>query len=164
MLKTIFKRALIGFVIGILLGDGIAVFESLFSGGPFRPFPVILEQFFGSAALAFTVQTLASGLYGAVCFAGTVIYELDRIPLTAATAIHCLSVVLLFPVLGLTLGWLETMTEIIIMAVIQSAAYFVVWLILFFSYRKQVKELNALQKQIQDKSDSQNTDSKEEVK
>ena len=37
MLKATLKRALIGVIIGILMGDGIAIITSLMSGGEFMP-------------------------------------------------------------------------------------------------------------------------------
>ena len=161
MLKATLKRALIGVIIGILMGDGIAIITSLMSGGEFMPVSETLRNSCSGTVPAFIVQTIVSGLYGAVCFAGISLYEIERMPMALASALHCLGIVLLFIPIGFCLGWAQTVAEFLIMAAIQTASYFVVWLILYLSYRRQVKELNMLQKQIQDKTAPKNNSNKE---
>lgn len=152
MLKKALIRALIGFIIGILMGDGIAMLTTI--GGDFIPAAASLIGLCGGFPQAFMVQTLLSGLYGAVTFGSISLYDIERLPLALASVVHCLIIVLLHIPNSLFLGWSETVWDVLIMAGIQVAAYFVIWLILYLAYRKQVKELNELQKHIQDKSEN----------
>ena len=92
------------------------------------------------------LQGLFSGLYGAVCFASVVLYDIERWPLALATAAHCAVIILIFPLVGSFLGWVNSITEILIIAGIQLICFFIIWLILYFSYKKQVRELNDMQK------------------
>ncbi len=75
------------------------------------------------------------------------LYEAERLSLAAATALHCALIVLLFIPISLLLGWVGSIVETIIIASIQIAAFFMIWLILWAIYKKQVKELNEMQKQ-----------------
>lgn len=150
MLKTILKRALLGFLIGMAMGDGIAVISSLFSGGSFMPVAQSLVQKTGGIGEALLVQTLLSGVYGSIAFGSISLYDIEKLPLALTSVLHCMIIVLLHIPNALFLGWEETLADVLIMAGIQIASYFIVWLILYFSYRKQVSELNDLQKQMDD--------------
>ncbi len=160
MLKKTLKRALIGFLLGIILGDGIAIMTGLFSEGNFRPVAVTLEQMCGNMAAAFLIQTILSGVYGAVCFGSVSFYEIESLPLALASICHCLLIVILYIPTSLFLGWCETIWDHLIMAGIQIAAYFMIWLILYCSYRKEVRKLNELQQKIQKQSQSSEKEEK----
>lgn len=151
MLISFLKRAALGFLIGILMGDGIAVMSAFMSGGDFLPVSGELAGSCGSVGTAFLIQTVISGLYGAVCFGGITLYELERWPLALASLTHCLGIVLLFYPVAICLGWFGSLWEILIMSGIQVAVYFFIWLILYIVYSRQVRELNELQKHIQDR-------------
>ncbi len=148
MLKKTLIRAALGFLIGIIMGDGIAIVTGILSEGDFRPVNLSLEQMCGSMAAAFLVQTVLSGVYGAICFGAISVHEIERLPMALASVLHCLLIVILFVPVSFCLGWCVTIGEYLIMAGIQIAVYFMIWLILYFSYRKEVKKLNELQQQI----------------
>ncbi len=150
MLKKTLIRVLIGFVVGILMGDGIAMMTT--AGGDFVPASPLLIGLCGGFWQAFTVQTLLSGLYGAITFGCITLYDIERWPLAFTSVVHCLIIVLLHIPNSLFLGWSQTVWDVLIMAGLQVAAYFVIWLILYLTYRKQVKELNELQQHLQDKT------------
>ena len=98
------------------------------------------------------LQSLFSGLYGAACFAGMSFYDADRLPLALATALHCGTIVLLFIPISLILGWISNITELLIVMAIQLVVFFIIWLIMWAAYKKQVKELNEMQKDFAEKS------------
>ena len=102
------------------------------------------------------LQSAFSGLYGAVCFAGMSFYEAERLPLAAATASLCALIVLAFIPISYLLGWVGGIVETLIIAAAQAAAFFVIWLILYSVYKKQVRELNDLQKNITGHNDETN--------
>ena len=147
MLKKTLKMAGIGFLIGIVIGDLIALLtgNSDTEGITFAS-KQLLDMAGGNAVIAMLLQSLFSGLYGAVCFAGMSFYEIERMPLAAATALHCGLIVLPFIPISYLLGWVSGIVETLIIASAQIAAFFVIWLVMYFGYKKQVKELNELQK------------------
>ena len=147
MLKKTLKMAGIGFLIGIVIGDLIAL---LTGNGDTEGITFASKQLLdmagGNAVIAMLLQSLFSGLYGAVCFAGMMFYEAERLPLAAATALHCATIILLFIPIALFLGWVSNITEILIIMSIQLVCFFIIWLIMWSIYKKQVKELNDMQK------------------
>ncbi len=147
MLVKTFKRAGIGFLIGIMIGDMIAILTGTSSsGGISFTSKQLLDMAGGSAAAAMLLQSLFSGLYGAICFGGMSLYDAERLPLAAATALHCALIVLIFIPISLLLGWVSQTFEVLIISMIQLAVFFIIWLILYFVYKKQVEELNEMMK------------------
>ena len=147
MLKKTLIRAIIGFLVGMLVGNLIAILTGTSStNGVTFASAQLLSMAGGNALVAMLLQSLFSGLYGAVCFAGMTFYEAERLPLAAATALHCAAIVLLFIPIALFLGWVSEILEIAIIAGIQIVVFFIIWLIMWSIYKKQVKELNDMQK------------------
>lgn len=145
MLKVVLRRAGIGFLIGAVIGNAIAILTGTSStDGVTFASKQLLDMAGGSPVVAMILQSLFSGLYGAVCFGGMTFYDVERLPLAAATALHCALIVLLFIPIALLLGWVSQIAEILIIAVIQLVAFFMIWLIMYLIYKKQVKELNDL--------------------
>ena len=147
MLKKTLKMAGIGFLIGIVIGNLIAFLTgSSRTGAEAFASVQLLNMSGGSPAVAIILQSLFSGLYGAACFAGVVFYDIERMPLAAATALHCAVIVLLYAPIAFLLGWVSNIIELLIVAGIQIVVFFIIWLILYFGYKKQVRELNDMQK------------------
>ena len=146
MLAKTLKHAGIGFLIGIVIGNLIAVLtgNSDTDGVTFAS-QKLLDMSGGNGAVAMLLQSAFSGLYGAVCFAGMSFYEAERLPLAAATALHCALIIFTFIPISLLLGWTSGIAGIIIIASIQLVCFFIIWLILYLVYKKQVRELNELQ-------------------
>ena len=146
MLKKTLKAAGIGFLLGIVIGDLIALLtgNSDTEGVTFAS-QKLLDMAGGNGTAAMILQSLFSGIYGAVCFAGMSFYEIERMSLAAATASHCALIVLAFIPISYLLGWVGGIVETLIIAAAQAAAFFVIWLILYSVYKKQVRELNDLQ-------------------
>ena len=147
MLKKTLIRAIIGFLVGMLVGNLIAILTGTSStNGVTFASAQLLSMAGGNGTVAMLLQSLFSGLYGAVCFAGMSFYEIERMPLALATALHCALIVLLFIPIALLLGWVSNITEILIIMSIQLVCFFIIWLIMWSIYKKQVKELNDMQK------------------
>ena len=149
MLKKTLKSALIGFLLGIVIGNVIAILTgNSDTGGVTFASQKLLDIAGGNGVVAMLLQSFFSGLYGAACFAGMSFYEIERLPLAAVTAMHCALIIVTFIPLGLLLGWVSSITEILIMASIQFIIYFIIWLIICANYKKQVKELNEINERI----------------
>ena len=151
MLKKMLKLAGIGFLIGAVVGNVIAVLSGI-SDGEIQLFSQkLLEIAGGNQVLAAVLQSLFSGLYGAFCFCGISLYDMERLPLAAATALHCALIILPFIPIALLLGWFESITSLLIMSCFQLIGFIIIWLILYFVYKKQVRELNDMQKDFSEK-------------
>ena len=145
MLAKTLKRAGIGFLIGIVIGNLIALITGNSStGGVTLATKQLLDMAGGNSVIAMLLQSFFSGLYGALCFAGMSLYEMERLPLAAATALHCAIIVIFYIPIALLLGWVSGNAEILMIAGIQIVVFFIIWLIMYFAYRKQVRELNEL--------------------
>ena len=152
MLKKTLIRAALGFLIGIVIGNVIATLTGTSdTGGVTFASKRLLDIAGGNGVIAMLLQSLFSGLYGAACFEGMSLYEAERMPLAASTALHCGLIVLPFIPISYLLGWVGGILETVIIAAIQIVAFFIIWLILYFVYKKQVRELNEMQKQFSDK-------------
>jgi len=153
MLKKTLKAAGIGFLIGMIVGNVIAFLTgNSGTGGVTFASPQLLDMAGGSGTVAMLLQSLFSGLYGAVCFAGMSFYEIERMPLAAATALHCALIVLLFVPIALLLGWVSDIGTLLMISGMQLVGFFIIWLILYFGYKKQIRELNEMQEHFQNKN------------
>ena len=147
MLKKALKFAGIGFLIGIVVGNAIAILTGTSNtGGVTFASQKLLSMAGGSAVVAMILQSLFSGIYGAACFAGVCFYDIERMPLAAATAAHCAVIIFIYIPVALLLGWVGSILEIVVIAGIQLVVFFIIWLIMWSIYKKQVKELNDMQK------------------
>ncbi len=152
MLKKTLKAAGIGFLLGIVIGNLIAFLTgNSDTGGITFASAKLLEMAGGNAVIAMLLQSLFSGLYGAVCFAGMSFYEIERMPLAVATALHCALIVLLFIPIALLLGWVSQIETQLMISGIQLVCFFIIWLIMYAGFKKQVKELNELQEKNENK-------------
>ena len=146
MLKKTLRYAVIGFLIGIVVGNVIAILTGTSdSGGVTFASQKLLDISGGNGVIAMLLQSLFSGLYGAMCFAGMNLYDAERLPLAAATALHCALILLPFIPISILLGWVSSITETMIIAGIQLVVFFIIWLILYAVYKSQVKKLNEMQ-------------------
>ena len=145
-MRNALKRAGIGFLLGIALCTVITIL----TGGASKD---LIEKA-GGVKAALLLQTALSGLYGALCMGATVIYDAERIPHALSALCHCLCCIVPFFPLSLFLGWADGVAGAFIMAGIQLAVYFVIWLVLYVRYRAEVRELNDIQKKISDPSET----------
>ena len=151
MLKKTLKMAGIGFLLGIVIGNLIAFLTgNSDTGGVTFASQKLLDMAGGKAIVAMLLQSLFSGLYGAACFAGMSFYEIERMPLAAATALHCALIILLFIPISLCLGWVSKIETLLMISGIQLVCFFIIWLIMYAGFKKQVKELNELQEKNRD--------------
>lgn len=136
MLAKMIKRAGLGFILGMALGNLIAA-----AGSPQIVSGMMIERC-GSQASALLVQTLLSGLIGAIAMAGTVLYEVDEWPLLRIMAVHFGMIEASFFPIAFYLGWIKDWKEALIMFVIRLIAYLIVFFIMWLRYKLEVRKLN----------------------
>jgi len=140
MLAKTLKRAGFGFFAGVFIGNVI----SALSGWPDGFVTGKLLAMTGGLAPAVLVQTLLSGLLGAVSFGGVSFYDIDNWPLLRIAAVHYLVIEAAYMPIAFTLGWIQTATEALIWMGFSAVTYLIIFLIMWAIYRRQVRELNEL--------------------
>ena len=142
MFLTTLKRIGIGILLGITLGNLIAVITGFSTGEESRFVAEGLIQKTGSEAMAFLLQTIFSGLYGAACMAGMSLYEIEHWSMLRSYLVHYFMIIISYIPLAFFLCWVQTVKEIAMITAIQTVAYFIIWMIIYSVYRAQVNELN----------------------
>ena len=150
MLGKTIKRIVLGFFIGAVVGNAITALVGLTGQGAFAPVTQTLTARAGGLIGALLLQTLFSGLYGAIAFAAIFLYDLERLPLALSSVLHCAVIVLTFVPVSLLMGWTSGVREALFMAGAQIVGYFLIWVVLFFIYRAQARKLNDIKQQHSD--------------
>lgn len=142
MRKTVIKKIVIGFLVGAACGNLISLMMSLFSGGDIRLISEALGARLGTV-LGIAVQSVLSGIYGAVCVGGTVYYDIDDWSLLKATLIHYLSIMVSFSVVSAVLSWLppDVLTYLAVILTF-TFVFFIIWLVMYLRWKKQIAEMN----------------------
>lgn len=152
IVKTL-RRAGIGFLLGIVIGNIIPMLGGAWNESGFISASMLLIERVGDVTLAIIIQNIVSGVFGAICFGGMSFYDIESWPLALATVSHCVVIIIFFLPIALLLGWVSTPAEILIMIGLQLVIYFLIWLIIYMNYRKQVKKLNELNQKHHDRQD-----------
>ena len=144
MLNKIIKRALLGFVYGVFIGQTILILESLMVGdGNFYAVSNYLVSHTSTRIAAVILQYLITGIIG-MTFAGTtVIFEIDSWSILGQTALHFIitSVVMFFA--GFLCGWFpHTFGSILIWFAVFIVIYVIMWVSFTLYYRKKTKAIN----------------------
>ena len=149
MKKKVFKLALIGFFLGMLIGNLISYLSCDKSAQPPVIVSPVLVERTGSVRAAMIVNTLLSGLLGAAAWAGVIFHDPEVFDwgLTKAAVFHFLLIMAFNIPIALYCGWCPPdPVSILIWTGIMALSYFIVWLIMFLIYRKKTAELNELMK------------------
>ena len=124
MWKRTAIRAGAGLALGLLVGLGFL----LFPGG---------ERSAGWVA----AYLLICCAMGGINVGTTTLYEIERWSITRATLAHLAVTLTTFCALALFLGWFRSATIWVMLAAF-TAAYFIVWLVMYLSCRRQVRKMN----------------------
>ena len=86
---------------------------------------------------------LAGGLNGAVCMGFSAVYDVERWSVTRATVTHFAITMCSLWSLALVQGWFpETAASFLVVQACFTAAYFVIWLAMYLSWRREVRRMN----------------------
>ena len=128
---------ILGFLLGAAIGNLIAWFFGSYVSS-------VLAARMGSVPAAILVQSLVSGLYGSFALAGTLFYDIEQWSLTRSSVMHFLVIAVLYVPAAMFLGWADSATEILIVEGILLVAYFIIWLVIYLRYKKEVRSLNEM--------------------
>lgn len=132
MTKEMKNRMLILALVGYIMGMMLGAFINVFAGDP---------SWIADNKWFFMAQLFGSGLLGAFNMAGTIVYDIEDWGLTRATVTHYALALGAFLVANFTLGWfpMEIMLYVFIMFTI---AYFIIWLIMFLKFKREIRLMN----------------------
>ena len=132
--KAAWKKYLILAFIGGMMGVAICFFMSVMSKSNGTE-----TAGAGTVVLYYVV----SFLHGAICMGTTFVYEIDQWSIARCTVTHFLIVLTCFYILGTVQGWLKFFSlSFWIITGGFVVAYFIVWMIMYLGYRKEIRRMN----------------------
>lgn len=142
--KEVAKRASLGFMIGVFIGQTILILESLMMrDGNFYPFTTGLLELAGTKIGAVVIQYFITGIIGSM-FAGTsVLFEIDEWSLLRQTATHFIISSIVMYIAGFISGWFpHTVRSTIIWFVVFIVIYIIFWTSFTLYYKNKVQKIN----------------------
>ena len=121
-------RALIGALMGIaicLILYGFGLYDEIIIDDK----PFVIMQFVGSA------------LNGIICMGSTIVYDIDNLGLSKVTLLHYVITLVSFLCFNFLLGWFSEFNIILILAVF-TVAYFIIWLVNYLIYKREIRRMN----------------------
>ena len=144
MKKSLLKRLLLGFPLGIALSFLITLLISLSVGdGNFYPCVPELVQQMGNELNAVVLQTILSGVMGAAFAAASLIWQTERLSLAAQTALY-LAVISIstFPIAYFAYWMPHTTGGVLLYIGLFLLIFLGIWLLQFFIWRTRVSRMN----------------------
>ncbi len=139
--RKIMMLAIIGFAIGMVVGDGIMFALSSTEDGLSLASPELADEIGYAAAVA--VQTIVSGILGMVTFGTTIVYYDDRFGITSATLIHMAISLISVAVVSNLLWWTDrTLAGTAFFMVYILMLYLLIWTSMFISCRMDIRRIN----------------------
>lgn len=129
--KRTAKMAGIGFALGTLIGLAFLL-------------PYGVGAFWAErGAKQFALHVVMSGLLGAVNMGSTTIYSLEHWSLMRCTLTHFLITMSCMCLIGFSMGWFDLRKPITLWTLaICVVIYFIIWLIMYLMYKRQIRRIN----------------------
>ena len=144
MKKKIFYRALIGFPIGISIGNLIMILISLgWANGYYSPCVPDLITAMGNEINAVIIQTVLCGLLGSGFSVSSVIWEIEDWSIVKQTGIYFLIISVIMLPIAYFMYWMEhSVTGFLSYFVIFILIFAVIWIVQFIIGKKNIKRMN----------------------
>lgn len=142
--KEAVKRAIMGFIYGVFIGQTILIIESLFMrDGNFYPVAASLVDLAGTKIAAVIIQYFLTGIIGTTFAATTVIFEMDSWSLLRQTILHFIITSIVMYVAGFLCGWFpHKLSSTLIWFGIFIVIYVIFWISFSSYYKNKVKKMN----------------------
>jgi len=142
--KKIFHRILIGFPIGISIGNLIMILISLrWANGYYSPCVPDLITAMGNEINAVIIQTVLCGLLGIGFSASSVIWEIEHWSIVKQTGIYFLIISVIMLPIAYFMYWMEhSVTGFVSYFGIFILIFAVMWIIQFITGKYNVKKIN----------------------
>lgn len=145
MKKKIFLRGLLGFPLGMALGDIITIFGSMLwaKGGVYAPCVPALVEAMGGEVYAVALQTFLCGFMGAAFAMSSVIWEIDRWSIAKQTGIYFLITALVMMPIAYITNWMEhSLIGFLSYFGIFVAIFIIVWTSQYFAMKKRIEAIS----------------------
>ena len=143
MKKAILARALMGFPMGIAIGQGISLLVSAILGG--GTFPACVPSFVtavGSELGAVALQPLLCGILGAASAASSLVWAADWSLLKRTVANFLLLSGAMLPIAYVT-GWMEhSVKGFLLYFAAFTLIFALIWLCQYLALKRRIKRLN----------------------
>ncbi len=148
--KRFILKASIGFSLGILV-DLIIHALCVVSGDHY----LLSGPVDKSMVMHFLMDILTGGLLGFVGNGSSVIYEIESWSILKVTATHFVIAYGAFVIIGLFNGWITPEINLpnLVVSGIVLLVYIAIWLIQYFVYKKEVREINIGIRQLRNKGE-----------
>ena len=142
--KEAVKRAIMGFMYGVFIGQTILILESLMArDGNFYPVAASLVELAGTKIGAVIIQYFLTGLIGTTFAATTVIFEMDSWSLLRQTILHFIITSIVMYIAGFLCGWFpHKLSSTLIWFGIFIVIYVIFWISFSSYYKNKVKKMN----------------------
>lgn len=146
LINRIIVLSSVGLALGVLLGVFSGnIIDIISSGGKYvdklHIYSPELALAVGGEFKALILQTLLSGLLGAVAMGLSAVYEIESWSIAKATLIHFSVTIMVFYLTAFFLKWWSLRLSFF-MLVPFLIAYFTIWMVNYVIYRKRVNEIN----------------------
>ena len=144
MKKEVAKRAILGFIYGVFIGQTILIIESLFMrDGNFYAVSNSLLELAGTKIAAVIIQYFITGIIGTTFASTTVIFEMDNWSLLRQTITHFVITSIVMYVAGFLCGWFpHTVVSTLIWFGVFIVVYVIFWFCFSAYYKNKVKKMN----------------------
>ena len=144
MKKEVAKRAIMGFIYGVFIGQTILIIESLFMrDGNFYAVSNNLLELAGTKIAAVIIQYFLTGIIGTTFAATTVIFEMDSWSLLRQTITHFVITSIVMYIAGFLCGWFpHTVGSTLIWFGVFVVVYVIFWICFSMYYKNKVKKIN----------------------
>ncbi len=145
MKKKIIMRSILGFPIGVAIGYIITIFVSLcWADGYYYPCVPELIAMMGNEINAVLLQTVLCGALGAVCAAGSVIWEIEHWGIIKQTIIYFAIISFTMMPVSYFAYWMEhSLKGFLSYFGIFALIFIAIWVLEFFVGKYNVKHMNA---------------------
>ena len=142
--KAVGKRAILGFIYGVFIGQTILILESLMMrDGNFYAVASSLIELAGTKIGAVIIQYFLTGIIGLTFAATTVIFEIDEWSLLRQSIIHFIITSIVMYISGFLCGWFpHTVASTLIWFGVFVVIYFIFWICFSLYYKHKVKKIN----------------------
>lgn len=142
VITTLYIGFSLGFMVGVVMTSVITTL--VISDGNIHFVTPGFMKFIGNPLAAFIIHSLVCGILGTIMLGSAYIYEIDRWTLLKATIIHFIVIVISFYLTVFFLRWFAptNIKAIITSLIIFIVTYTIIWLIMYLSYKSQIKEIN----------------------
>jgi hypothetical protein len=142
--KEAVKRAIMGFIYGVFIGQTILILESLaMRDGNFYSVTKYLLDLAGTKIAAVIIQYFLTGIIGTTFAATTVLFEIDSWSLLKQTIIHFIITSIVMYIAGFLCGWFpHKLSSTLIWFGIFIVIYVIFWISFSSYYKNKVKKMN----------------------